>query len=117
MAMTKKEQAEMKAAIDRAETLAAFRWTSPVERDVEIPNDDDSEGWDYNVYTKTVSHCWSSRVSHGAFYNGKKSSGSQYGIRLYSTKLLALKAMRHEIERNVAADLLRIDRMIEEASK
>ena len=35
--MTKKEQAAMQAAIHRADTLAALRWTSPVQRDVDVP--------------------------------------------------------------------------------
>lgn len=115
MAMTKKEQAAMQAAIDRAETLAALRWTNPVQRDVGVPKDGYSEGWDYNAWTKTVFIGWSSSFLHGpgrAPKAGKHRNASQQPRRYYSTEALALAAMRHEIELKAAADLLKIDRMI-----
>jgi hypothetical protein len=115
MAMTKKEQAAMRAAIDRAETLAALRWTNPVPRDVGIPETGYSQGWDYNAYTQEAFIGWSSSVSHGtgpAPEAGKHRNGSQYPRRMYSTEALALAAMRHEIEQKTAADLLKIDRLI-----
>ena len=115
MAMTKKEQAAMKAAIDRADTLAALRWTAPVRRDVGVPKDGYSEGWDYNAWTREVFIGWSSTVSHGtgpAPEVGKYRSGIQQPRRYYSTQALALAAMRHEIEQKAAADLLKIDRQI-----
>lgn len=113
--MTKKEQAAMQAAIDRAETLAALRWTNPVKRDVDVPKDGYSHGWDYNAWNMNVFIGWSSRVSHGigaAPDAGKHKTGSQQPRRYYSTEALALAAMRHEIELKVAADLLKIDRQI-----
>jgi len=115
MAMTKKEQAEMQAAIDRAETLAALRWTNPVPRDVGIPETGYSQGWDYNAWTREVFIGWSSSIYHGtgpAPEPGKYKSGSQQPRRYYSTQSLALAAMRHEIEQRAAADLLKIDRLI-----
>ena len=105
----------MKAAIDRADTLAALRWTAPVRRDVDVPKDGYSEGWDYNAYTREVFTGWSSTVTHGtgpAPEAGKYKSGSQQPRRYYSTQALALAAMRHEIEQKAAADLLKIDRQI-----
>ena len=113
--MTKKEQAEMKAAIDRAETLAALRWTAPVERDVEVPQQGYSEGWDYNAYTMRVWQGWSDRVYHGkgkAPVGYKDRNGSQGSLRMYSTEARALAAMRHELEQKFAADLLSVDRQI-----
>ena len=120
--MTKKDQAEMqaaqaamKAAIDRADTLAALRWTAPVRRDVGVPKDGYSEGWDYNAWTREVFTGWSGTVSHGkgpAPEAGEHRSGSQQPRRYYSTQALALAAMRHEIEQKAAADLLKIDRQI-----
>ena len=113
--MTKKEQAAMNAAIDRADTLAALRWTAPVRRDVGIPETGYSQGWDYNAYTQIVFHGWSGPVSHGkgpASEAGKYRSASQQPRRYYSTQALALAAMRHEIEQKAAADLLKIDRQI-----
>ena len=115
MAITKKEQAEMKAAIDRADTLAALRWTNPVRRDVDVPQDGYSQGWDYNAWTQNVFIGWSSTVTHGtgpAPEVGKHKSGSQQPRRYYSTQVRALAAMRHEIEQKAAVDLLKIDRQI-----
>ena len=115
MAMTKKEQKAMEALLNRAETLAALRWTAPVQRDVDVPKNGYSEGWDYNSYSKTVFRGWSSSGSHGtgpAPEVGRYRSASQDARRLYSTEALALAAMRHEIEQRVAADLLKIDRQI-----
>jgi len=115
MAMNKKEQAQMQAAIDRAETLAALRWTNPVPRDVGIPETGYSQGWDYNTWTQEVFIGWSCRVSHGTGPSpeaGKHRSGCQFPRRYYSTQSLALAAMRHEIEKRAAADLLKIDRQI-----
>ena len=115
MAMTKKEQAEMKAAIDRAETLAALRWTAPVERDVEVPQQGYSEGWDYNAFSMSVWQGWSDRIYHGngkAPVGYKDRNGTQGGRRMYSTKALALAAMRHEMEQKFASHLLSVDRQI-----
>ena len=115
MAMTKKEQAAMQAAIDRAETLAALRWTGPVERDVAVPECGYSEGWDYNAYSMSVWQGWSDSVTHGkgnAPNDGERSPGSQRGLKMFSTKARALAAMRHEMEQKAAAELLRVDRML-----
>lgn len=105
----------MQAAIDRADTLAALRWTAPIQRDVDVPKDGYSEGWDYNVWKREVFMGWSGTVSHGtgpAPKAGERRSGIQRPRRYYSTQALALAAMRHEIEQQAAADLLRIDRQI-----
>ena len=115
MAMTKKEQAAMQAAIDRAEMLAALRWTSPVARDVGVPLQGYSEGWEYNAHAKRVWQGWSNSVSHGegnAPEAGKYRSGSQGSRRMFSTQAKALAAMRHEIELKAAADLMSLDRQI-----
>jgi hypothetical protein len=115
MAMTKKEQAAMQAAIDRAETLAALRWTNPVSPDVGIPETGYSQGWDYNAYTGDVYLGWSGRVSHGTGAAPEARSylsGIQNPRRYYSTQALALAAMRHEIEIKAAGNLLKIDRQI-----
>ena len=115
MTMTKKEQAEMQAALDRAETLAALRWTAPVRPDLDVPEKGYSEGWGYNSYSQRVFTSWSGCVSHGtgpAPTEGNYRSASQGARRLYSTEALALAAMRHDIELKAAADLLKIDRQI-----
>ena len=125
MAMTKKEKAEYQAALERCETLAALRWTDPVERDVpaptyESPSGTYSEGWDYNAHSKRVWIGWSGPVSHGdgpAPSGVIYLSGSQNPRSMFSTKVLALKAMRNEIEMMSAKNLREIDRMISEESK
>ena len=112
MAMTKKEQAE----IDRAETLAALRWTGPVEHDVGVPLQGYSEGWDGNAHSMRVWIGWSGQVVHGAGEapkNGERHyNGAQGSRRLFSTQAKALAAMRHEMEQKAAADLLKVDRQI-----
>lgn len=120
MAMTKKEQAAMQAAIGRAETLAALRWTWPVERDVDVPLNGYSEGWDYNAHGQRVWQGWSDRVAHGegpAPEANKYLIGSQGSQRMFSTKALALAAMRHEMEQKAAADLMRVDQQIAAATQ
>ena len=105
----------MQAAIDRADTLAALRWTNPVQRDVGVPKEGYSQGWDYNAYTREVFIGWSGAVSHGtgpAPEAGAHRSGSRGFRRYYSTEALALAAMRHEVELKTAGDLLKIDRQI-----
>jgi hypothetical protein len=117
MAMTKKEQAAMQAAIDKAETLAALRWTEPVAKDVPPPEKGYTEGWEFNIYTKAVDPYWSSCIYHGQGPAPKDGNcydgGRQNPRKLYSTKLLALMALRHEVEKEAATSLMRIDRLIE----
>ena len=116
MAMTKKEQAAMQAVIYRAETLAALRWTGPVARDVGVPLQGYSEGWDYNAHNMRVWVGWSGQVVHGqgpAPKDGQRHyNGSQGSMHMFSTRALALAAMRHEMEQKAAADLLKVDRQI-----
>ena len=105
----------MRAAINRADTLAALRWTCPVCRDVPVPEVGYSQGWDYNAYSRETFFGWSTRVLHGtgpAPEAGKHKTGCQQPRCYYSTQALALAAMRHEIEQKAAADLLKIDRQI-----
>ena len=83
MAMTKKEQAAMEAAINRAETLAALRWTAPVQRDVDVPMNGYSEGWDYNSYSQIVFRGWSSSMGEviATTDNTDNTNGITNGIR------------------------------------
>lgn len=121
MAMTKKEREAMDALIERVELVAALRWTEGVEKDVPAPQPGEhgtryTEGWDFNVYSKEIWRYWSTSVSHGkgdAPKSGERyTSGSQNGRRLYSSELLAAKALRHALEKEAAAKLLDVDRRI-----
>ena len=113
MAMTKKEQAAMQAAIDRAEALAALRWTAPVAPDVPIPEPGGAfvTGWTYNEYAREVRPAWSSSVSHGTSTEPGR-HGTQGPLALYSTRTRALQALRHALELQAAAKLLAVDRAI-----
>lgn len=110
--MTKKEKAEFDAAIRRAETIAALRWTWPVEKDLPIPEwGKQTSGFDFNLYSMEVVERWSEYSAHGL---GPKRLGvaSQNGRQLFSTRALALKALRHAVEKEAAENLLKIDKMI-----
>lgn len=106
---------EFDAAIEHAETLAALRWTEPVEKDLPIPRENFTSGWNFNIYNGTVQQMWSSVVFHGYGAEPKQEcSSSQRGISLFSTKILALKALRHATECEAAEKLRRIDAAIAE---
>ena len=115
MAMTKKEKETLEAAL----TTAALRATANVLPDVMPPvfSEALSKGWigvaSCSDYPRVEEAC-SSSVYHGIGRQDKTSSqGSQ---QLYSTKLLALKALRWEVEMDSAKRLRRVDRMIEQES-
>ena len=113
MAMTKKE----KEALENALTSAALRATSPVKPDIPIPGPGEvSEGWE--ALFDRVGIAWSRSCAHGRGPHKKEDkrlSASQGGIALYSTKTLALKAIRYQTECRAAKELRRIDIMIEQA--
>lgn len=111
MSMTKKEKAEFAAL----QVLAALRWSDIVMRDVPPPRDSSTtSGWDFNAYSAEVWRSWSGSVSHGRGNNPESRyvSGSQGSRALFSTELLALKAMRHEMCANYAMKLAVVDRRI-----
>jgi hypothetical protein len=113
--MTKKERAEFDALIKRAETLAALRWTAPVAPDMPRPETGYIHGWTFNAYSGVVDAAWSGSVSHGRLDdNGERPKyGSQGGRALFSTRLLALHALRHATEQACAEKLYAIDRAID----
>lgn len=69
-------------------------------------------GWDYNVYSGIVTKACSSSIYH-SFGNWDKTT-SQGSRRLFSTKMLALRALRYETEQQCMTKLAAIDRMIEQ---
>lgn len=112
MSMTKKETAEVESLRRELSILAALRWTEPVAPDVPIPHGQGlSTGW-LTGYDRVDVAC-SSNVFHAYGRNDKTTS--QQPCSLFSTKLLALKALRYEMERRFATDLANIDRKIAEA--
>ncbi len=112
MAMTKKERAEFDAALTAARVLGALRWTTPVERDVPPPQwgAPNSTGYIFNAYTSSVDVACSGHVSHGV--GSATQLRSQGALHLFSTKLLALKALRCAVESQAARTLAAIDTRI-----
>lgn len=101
MAMNKAERAAFELAQSELAIARALRWSryKPVEPDQPPPRGfgEYVEGWGTNAYSKSVKH----------------RNASQGGIAIYSTKLLALQALRYEVERAAAKDLADIDAQIE----
>jgi hypothetical protein len=119
MAMTKKEKAEFDAAIYRAQLIAALLWTAAVEPDVNVPERGFSEGWLFNPYTMEVWESWSDQTGFGrgpAPIEGNRYGGTQGSRKLYSSKKRAFMALRHAVEKEAAAKLLKIDKLIEAAT-
>lgn len=123
MAMNKKEQAEMDALRKELAIAKALRFTDKVKPDVPPPTGggfsngsmDLTRGWDahaclssYNSYR--VEKACSSSVHHGT---GWEKTSSQWPRHLYSTRLLALRACRNQLEELVARSLAEIDLDIE----
>lgn len=124
MAMNKAE----KKLLEDAYVQGALRWTQPIEPDLlppgYLPGTSSGgfiQGWDYNQYSQNVFPAWSDSISHGSetyTTNWKIRAGSQGRRRLYSTKALALKALRASLEYKTAVELRKIDKLLaEEASK
>jgi len=110
MAMNKKEQ----AMVEDLKVMCALHFTNIIELDVEIPKpfaNELSKGFMMNEYSYRVTKACSSSIGHST--SGDEKTTSQKGIKLYSTKMLALKAMRNAIELKCAKELRNIDIMIE----
>lgn len=115
MAMTKKERAQHDAAIKAARVAGALRWTSEVKPDIDIPTTVAhlARGWLFNTHNARVAPACSSTVHHSF---GRNDRTETQGPRcLYSTKVLALQAMRHELEREFAQRLAYVDEQIDSA--
>lgn len=121
--MTKAEKSALDAALRSARVNRALRWSdTPPARDLPIPTGDqpNTSGWEFSVHNArnngiggaSVFRAWSSSVAHseGAI---RVRSGSRGGRALYSTRALALRALRAAIEADTAGLLADIDAEIE----
>ena len=110
MAMNKKE----KEMVYDLEVKCSLRLTEPVFPDIEIPEygKPNTKGFMMNSYSMSVNKACSSASGHNT--SSDVAISSQAGIKLFSTKLLALKAMRYEVEMRCAKELHKIDIMIED---
>ena len=119
MAMNKREKAHLeeveRACAEKVEALEArlaLRFTGPVEEDV-LPPDDMSlnVGFTFNLYRREVAASCSSCISHST--HSSTETTTQRSISMFSTELLALKALRHAVELDCAKTLRQIDLKIE----
>lgn len=117
MAMNKKEQAELAQAKLDAMINRALRWTDPVQPDLMPPKpisgEQDIRGYVYNTHNMRVDPAWSSSAYHSIGSHERKNyHASQGACQLYSTRLLALRALRSAKEIEVAKQLANIDMLI-----
>jgi hypothetical protein len=106
-----------KAAMEQLEIRAALCWCDPVEFDV-IPDSYDHAvtGWVASGGGR-VFEGWSTANRHGegsaSPENVSWGRGASQGARpMYSTRQLAIKAIRYERTRSMARELMQLDRMI-----
>lgn len=121
MVMTKKELAETEAKIDHWRTVAALRWTEEVTPDVARPtamHGEHTTGFRARAttYGAEVDQFWAGFSVYGTGSNPDNTPSHQVSrgvIKLHSTKIRALKALRNQLEKKAAADMLAIDKAIE----
>ena len=112
-----REYAAHEARIEAALPMA-LRWTGPVAPDVPPPEDfaATTTGLAFNnSYDKGhVFRAWSRQTLHGTGEAPPSDQwvGSRGAQSLYSSELLALRALRHEMERAAARRLAEIDERI-----
>jgi hypothetical protein len=116
MAMNKKEQAAFDALKDELRLAKALRFTEPVDYDVAIPKSSELRtGFLYNAYLggsgPRVEVACTDSIYHSFGRNDRTTT--QRAHPLYSTRLRALRAMRHEIETKCARILADVDAQIE----
>ena len=116
--MTKKEAAEVERVKHELRLKGALRATTPAEPDIPIPESDSlglTTGFVFEGDTcawPRVEPACSSFMAHGIGRNDRTSSRG--GIRLFSTRLLALMALRYAVEQDCCIRLARVDSWIEE---
>lgn len=115
MSMNKKEQAEFAAAKKAVIVARALNWREPVLPDVDIPKAGGrTQGFTYNTHSATIMYAISSSVSHATGWSEfPAKTSSQRPLSMYSTKLRALKALRHAVEKECAEKLANIDVQIQ----
>lgn len=111
---SKQELIKMKSEEESIKVKMALRFTDEVLPDLKKPEYSSGEmtkGWSFNSYNMSVGKACSTSNSHSVW--GDEKTTSQGGIDIFSTRILALKAMRHEVEMECAYNLRKIDIMIE----
>ena len=107
------EKLEREKEIELEKVKAALKFTNIIEEDVPVPSGTFKivNGYSYKAFSISVEKSCSSSIGHCMWGWDKTSS---YGtIRQFSTRLLALKALRNAVELKSAQNLRKIDIMIE----
>lgn len=113
MPMTKKEQAYVSELENTVRISRSFKFTPAVKPDVYPPvgGGELSKGFSFNSHSWEVCPACSSSVSHNCWADDKTTS--QGARNLFSSRKLALQAMRHELEIQYAGELAKIDKLVE----
>ncbi len=114
MAMTKKEKEAHDAIVARLELVSALRWTAPVLPDVLPPKKGAIRrvaGYAFDLTDYEVLQAWTGSDAHATYFEGSEEK-EDGGLPLFSTRILALKAMRSAVEEKSASRLREIDRRI-----
>lgn len=116
MAMNKKEKAELDKLKQELRLAKALRWTVPIEPDVSPPPPftEMKRGWLYNDYITSARVEPACASSHFHAFGQTDRTTTQGTRSLFSSRLLALKALRHRLELKCAEILAKIDKDIEE---
>lgn len=116
MAMNKKEAAELAAAKKAVIVARALNWSEPVLPDVPVPKGSvETTGYLYNDHSHCVIYARSSSLYHATSWDRMPAKTTSQGSRsLYSTKLLALRALRHAMEKRFADELAEVDIQIQQ---
>lgn len=102
---------------EEARTRAALHWTEPAPPPDVMPPTGVfalSTGYTFNVHAQRVDVACSSSISHSVGRTDRTTT--QEPKRLYSTRLLALQALRNAMEWRFAEQLAKIDKQIEDAA-
>jgi hypothetical protein len=110
----KSKQAEKEARRYEERVRFALAWSGgePPRPDVPPPTDGSlTTGWTFNVHTQRVDVACSGIASHAIGRTDRTTS--QRALALYSTRKLALQALRAAMECKFAEELARIDVLLE----
>jgi hypothetical protein len=115
MTMTKKEREELESLRRQLLVAKAFRFTERVLPDVLIPTGFGvlSKGFLYSAHLMALRFVPACSSSVGHNFGSSDETNSRNGRALYSTELLALRALRNDAEQQCANWLADIDKAIE----
>lgn len=109
------DKRELENEVARLMAELAFRWSHAVARDVPAPEDGRTEGYVPHAYgSGKVLHKWSEPTRNGNLSDSPGTAASQGRITMYSTRLKALKQLRHLKCLECGLVLSEIDRQIAE---